>query len=148
VAVHISGIGDVDRPVERVEACESLIDGRVQRRSGIRLAPIRCPSGRKGRVTLLLEGLRGQRAVRVPTPRGAFYAFADVSAARAGRDIWDLVLEWLEVGVAVLPGTAFGPEYKDRVRLSLATRREDVAEAARRLREHVASAPGATARAG
>ena len=34
-------------------------------------------------------------------------------------------------GVAVLPGTAFGPEYGDWVRLSLATRREDVREAAR-----------------
>src|SRR2546428_1071640 len=86
---------------------------------------------------LLLEGLSGQDAVRVPAPRGAFYAFADVSAARAGRDVWDLVHEWLELGVAVLPGTAFGPEYRDRVRISLATRRRDVAEAARPLREHV-----------
>jgi len=95
---------------------------------------------------LLLEGLRGQGEVRVPPPRGAFYAFADVSAARAGRDIWDLVNEWLELGVAVLPGTAFGPEYRDWVRISLATRREDVAEAARRLREHCAASSGARAR--
>jgi aspartate aminotransferase len=93
---------------------------------------------------LLLQGLSGQEVVRVPTPRGAFYGFANVAAARAGRDIWDLVREWLELGVAVLPGTAFGPEYQDWVRISMATRREDVAEAARVLREHVA----APARAG
>jgi len=93
---------------------------------------------------LLLQGLSGQDVVRVPTPRGAFYGFANVAAARAGRDIWDLVREWLELGVAVLPGTAFGPEYQDWVRISMATRREDVAEAARVLREHVA----APARAG
>ena len=79
--------------------------------------------------------------MRIPKPRGAFYAFADVSAARAGRDIWDLVREWLEQGVAVLPGTAFGTEYRDWVRISLATRREDVAGAARVLREHLAAAP-------
>jgi len=91
---------------------------------------------------LLIRGLEGQAAVRVPAPRGAFYVFADVSHARAGRDIWDLVREWLALGVAVLPGTAFGPEYHDWVRLSLATRREDVAEAARRLREHVATPAG------
>jgi aspartate aminotransferase len=93
---------------------------------------------------LLLAGLAGQGAIVVPPPQGAFYAFANVSGARAGRDIWDLVSEWLAIGVAVLPGTAFGPEYADWVRLSLATRREDVAEAARRLREHVTA--GAAAR--
>jgi aspartate aminotransferase len=90
---------------------------------------------------LLLSGLAGQECIRVPKPSGAFYAFADVSRARAGRDLWDLVHEWLSLGVAVLPGTAFGAEYRDHVRLSLATRREDVAEAARRLREHVAATP-------
>jgi aspartate/methionine/tyrosine aminotransferase len=88
---------------------------------------------------LLLAGLAGQSAIRVPTPRGAFYAFADVSGALAGRDIWELVREWLSFGVAVLPGTAFGPEYGSWVRISLATRREDVIEGARRLRDHVAA---------
>ena len=93
---------------------------------------------------LLIAGLDGQPAVRLLRPRGAFYAFADVSRALGARDaqgLWALVHEWLSLGVAVLPGTAFGAEYVDRVRLSLATRREDVAEAARRLREHYAAAP-------
>jgi aspartate aminotransferase len=89
---------------------------------------------------LLLAGLRGSAAVTVPSPQGAFYAFADVSAALQGRDVWALVDEWLGFGVAVLPGTAFGPEFGDRVRLSLATRREDVIEAADLLRERVAAA--------
>ena len=85
---------------------------------------------------VLLQGLAGQSAIRVPAPRGAFYAFANVAGALNGRDIWALVDEWLEWGVAVLPGTAFGPEYREWVRLSLATRREDVAEAAFRLKHH------------
>jgi aspartate aminotransferase len=85
---------------------------------------------------VLLQGLAGQSAIRVPRPRGAFYAFANVAGALNGRDIWALVDEWLELGVAVLPGTAFGPEYREWVRLSLATRREDVAEAASRLKHH------------
>lgn len=89
---------------------------------------------------LLLAGLAGQTSVQVPRPRGAFYGFADVSAARAGRDIWALIDEWLALGVAVLPGTAFGPEYADWVRLSLVTKRDDVIEAARRLKEHYAGA--------
>jgi len=85
---------------------------------------------------VLLAGLAGQTAIRVPTPRGAFYAFANVAGALNGREIWALVDEWLELGVAVLPGTAFGPEYREWVRLSLATRGEDVAEAALRLKHH------------
>ena len=87
----------------------------------------------------LLAGLAGQNAIVVPKPSGAFYAFADVRGALAGRGIWDLVEEWLAVGVAVLPGTAFGPEYEGWVRLSLATRRDDVVEAAKRLRAHVSA---------
>ncbi len=92
---------------------------------------------------LLLSGLAAQPAIRVPRPRGAFYAFADVAGAMTEatpRALWDLVHEWLGEGVAVLPGTAFGPEYTHHVRLSLATRRDDVIEAARRLREHGAPA--------
>ncbi|HKQ57308.1 MAG TPA: pyridoxal phosphate-dependent aminotransferase [Candidatus Eisenbacteria bacterium] len=88
---------------------------------------------------LLLQGLAGQSAVRVPTPRGAFYGFAHVGGALNGRDVWALVDEWLELGVAVLPGTAFGPEHQEWVRLSLATRGEDVAEAAGRLKHHYTS---------
>jgi len=88
---------------------------------------------------VLLAGLAGQSAIRVPTPRGAFYAFAHIGAALGGRDVWALVEEWLTLGVAVLPGTAFGPEYGEWVRLSLATRRDDVAEAAARLKHHYAT---------
>jgi aspartate aminotransferase len=96
-------------------------------------------SAYQDRRDLLLAGLAGQSTIRVPPPRGAFYGFANVGAALGGRDVWSLVEEWLELGVAVLPGTAFGPEYGDWVRLSLATRREDVIEAASRLKHHYAT---------
>ncbi len=90
---------------------------------------------------LLLAELEGCPAIRVPAPRGAFYAFADVSAARGDRDVHALIDEWLALGVAALPGTAFGPAYGDWVRLALCTRAADVAEAARRLaRQHAAAA--------
>jgi aspartate/methionine/tyrosine aminotransferase len=88
----------------------------------------------------LLAGLAGQSVVRAPAPRGAFYVFADVSAARRDRDPWTLIEEWLALGLAALPGTAFGPEYGNWVRLSLATRSEDVAAAGEMLRHHYAAA--------
>ena len=97
----------------------------------------------QARRKLLLDGLAGGNAVHAPVPQGAFYAFANVAAALGPRDVWALVDEWLGFGVAVLPGTAFGPEHGDWVRLSLATRAEDVAEAGRRIAQHA----GAGARA-
>jgi aspartate aminotransferase len=93
------------------------------------------------RRALVLEGLQGQGAIIVPAPKGAFYVFADVSRARAGRELWALIEEWLSWGVAVLPGTAFGADYGDWVRMSLATRADRVAAAAKILREHYAAAP-------
>ncbi|HUK63182.1 MAG TPA: aminotransferase class I/II-fold pyridoxal phosphate-dependent enzyme, partial [Dongiaceae bacterium] len=90
---------------------------------------------------LLLAGLEGQNAVRVPAPKGAFYAFADVSGALASGDVWALVEHWLSLGLAVLPGSAFGAEHGDHVRMSLATRREDVMAAARLLTRRYSGAP-------
>lgn len=89
---------------------------------------------------LLLDGLAGCGAITVPAPKGSFYVFANVAGARAGRDVWTLIDEWLSLGVAALPGTAFGPGFDDWVRLALCTRREDVSEAARRLAAHHAAA--------
>jgi len=89
---------------------------------------------------LLLAGLAGPTGLRVPVPRGAFYVFADVSGVLQGRNVWELVDEWLGWGVAVLPGTAFGPEFEGSVRMSLATRREDIAEAATLIRNHLTTA--------
>ena len=58
--------------------------------------------------------------------------------AEGDADIWKLIEEWMAIGVAVLPGTAFGSDFGGWVRLSLATRREDVAAAARTLCERYA----------
>jgi aspartate/methionine/tyrosine aminotransferase len=91
-----------------------------------------------GRRRSMLDGLRGQDVVTAPTPRGTFYVFAHV--ALAGRDLWTLVEDWLSWGVAVLPGTAFGAEYTEWVRMSLAARGDQVAKAARILRERHAGA--------
>jgi len=93
------------------------------------------------RRALMLQGLQGQGAITVPAPKGAFYVFADVSRARGERELWALVEEWLSWGVAVLPGTAFGADYGDWVRMSLATRADRVEAAAKILRERYAAAP-------
>jgi aspartate/methionine/tyrosine aminotransferase len=88
------------------------------------------------RRTLLLDGLAATSRVTVARPTGAFYVFANVAPVRGSRTLWELVDEWLTLGVASLPGTAFGPEHGDWVRLALCTRADDVAEAARRIARH------------
>src|SRR5262249_60026885 len=95
------------------------------------------------RRALQLAGLAGG-SVTAPKPKGAFYAFANVAEPRGPRDLWALAEEWLGFGVAVLPGTAFGAEHGDHVRLSLATRADDVTEGARRIAAHTKGRRGAT----
>jgi aspartate aminotransferase len=82
---------------------------------------------------LVVDGFTAIPGVRVPVPRGAFYAFPDVGALTASGDAWPLVERWLDRGVAVLPGAAFAAPHAGHVRVSLATKLEDLEEALRRL---------------
>ena len=80
------------------------------------------------------EGLSGAPGVRVSTPEGAFYVFADVSALCARKGIGGSaalcrrLLE--EAHVAAVPGDAFGVD--SCVRFSFATSLERIREGTRR----------------
>jgi len=70
------------------------------------------------------------------TPGGAFYLLVDVSAS--GRDARDFALELIErKKVAVAPGSAFGQQCADHVRVSYASSEENVREGVRRICEMV-----------
>ena len=88
------------------------------------------------RRTLLSEGLGAIPGVRLVPPAGAFYAFPDVSAW--GFDSITLCERLLEqVGLAVVPGIAFGD---DRcIRLSCAAAPETIRDGLRRLDHFAAS---------
>ena len=71
--------------------------------------------------------------VRYLLPHGAFYLWVDVRD-RTGGDVHTWALRLLrEHGVAVAPGTTFGPRGEGWVRVSLATAQEDLLEGLRRL---------------
>jgi aspartate aminotransferase len=77
----------------------------------------------KRRRDWLVDGLNGLPGVRCARPGGAFYAFPDVRQveARAGLSTEQLAVRLLEAhGVAVLPGTGFGPGGAGHLRLSFA----------------------------
>jgi len=78
---------------------------------------------------LISERLSAIPGVRSNAPAGAFYAFPDVSAATdaAGINVAQLASKLLnDYGVALLPGTAFGPGGEGHLRLSFATGRSDI----------------------
>ena len=88
----------------------------------------------------LVDGLNGLPGIRCTRPSGAFYAFPDVRQVeeRAGLSTDQLAALLLEThGVAVLPGTGFGPGGAGHLRLSFAVSPADLDLALERLRECV-----------
>jgi aspartate/methionine/tyrosine aminotransferase len=69
-------------------------------------------------------------------PQGAFYAFPSVK--KTGMNGMTFAQKLLsEQKVAVVPGTAFGDEYTDNIRISYASSFEKLKEALRRMEEFV-----------
>jgi aspartate/methionine/tyrosine aminotransferase len=86
---------------------------------------------------LVVAGLNAIPGVRCLHPRGAFYAFPNVSAlGRPVRAVADFLLN--EAGVALLPGTAFGENGEGYLRLSYAASEDRLREALRRMRDALA----------
>ena len=83
---------------------------------------------------VLIEGLNGISKLRCVNPQGAFYAFPNITGTgMTSQEFADYALE--ELGIALLPGTAFGPGGEGYVRLSYATGIDTIKQAVERLRE-------------
>jgi aspartate aminotransferase len=85
----------------------------------------------RSRRDLAVTALREERLF-VAEPRGAFYVFADISAATSDTDRFARRLV-TEHGVACAPGDTFGPAGAGMLRLSLAAAPEVLTEAIRRI---------------
>jgi aspartate aminotransferase len=91
---------------------------------------------------ILVRGLNAIDGVTCVKPKGAFYAFPNVTAAckrlsmRSAKELQEYLL--YDAGVAVLPRTSFGSkndgEDQEYIRLSYATSRENIAEGLRRMK--------------
>lgn len=75
---------------------------------------------------ILYKGLTAVNGLNPIRPKGAFYMF--VEAGKWGRGL-DLVRRFMDAGVAVAPGSAFGAEFDRWVRFSLANSTGEIAEA-------------------
>jgi aspartate/methionine/tyrosine aminotransferase len=74
---------------------------------------------------VLVAGLNSVPGWRCRTPQGAFYAFPNISSYGKSSAWWaDYLLE--EARVAVLPGTAFGPNGEGYLRLCFANSMDNI----------------------
>lgn len=88
---------------------------------------------------LLVEGLNAIPGIRCQMPRGAFYAFPNVTAlTEDDRAFAERLLE--EGGVATLWGSSFGGHGRGYLRISYANSQERLLEALRRIETFVARA--------
>ncbi|NJE25807.1 aminotransferase class I/II-fold pyridoxal phosphate-dependent enzyme [Thermococcus sp. MV5] len=86
------------------------------------------------RRTLVLEKLKEVPYIKAFEPKGAFYVFANIKETGMKSEEF---AEWLldKAGVVVIPGTAFGPNGEGYIRISYATRRENLLEAISRMKK-------------
>jgi aspartate/methionine/tyrosine aminotransferase len=93
----------------------------------------------RARRQLIVDELNGIEGVTCRMPKGAFYAFPNVTAIDPdAKRLARVLLE--EAGVACLPGTAFGEGGHGYLRFSYANSQENIREAMRRVREVASSA--------
>jgi aspartate/methionine/tyrosine aminotransferase len=86
----------------------------------------------RARRELVVSGLNELPGVTCRVPRGAFYAFPNVSGVPLEtEELADRLLQ--EAGVAVLAGSAFGRQGTDNLRISYANSRENLALAIERI---------------
>ena len=88
----------------------------------------------------MVDELNGLPGVHCARPGGAFYVFPDVRELEehAGLSTEQLAARLLEAhGLAVLPGTGFGPAGAGHLRLSFAVPLADLDLALERLRQFV-----------
>jgi len=82
-----------------------------------------------------VERLSRIPGIRCEKPKGAFYAFPDVS--EAGKPSRQIVMELLETkGVCTTPGSVFGKFGEGHIRISYATSMETLSEALDRIEEY------------
>jgi aspartate/methionine/tyrosine aminotransferase len=88
---------------------------------------------------IIVDGLRALPGVDVAMPEGAFYAFPDISGT--GLDGVTFAARALdEVGVSVLPGSAFGDSALSHLRISYANSEANLLIALERLADFITEA--------
>ena len=85
---------------------------------------------------LMVKGLNEISGIECEKPKGAFYAFANVSSFKlSSQEFAAMLLQ--KAKVATIPGSAFGSSGEGYLRISFATSQENIAEGLDRIRKFV-----------
>lgn len=85
---------------------------------------------------LIVKGLNEISGVKCEKPKGAFYAFANVSSFKlSSQEFAAMLLQ--KAKVATIPGSAFGSSGDGYLRISFATSQENIVEGLDRIRKFV-----------
>ena len=85
---------------------------------------------------ILIDGLNSIPGISCVKPKGAFYAFPNISAL--GKSSVDLANDLLEkCEVVTVPGSAFGEAGEGYIRISYANSEENIRTALERIRKYV-----------
>ena len=94
-----------------------------------------------GRRKLIVDGLNALPGVTCVMPKGAFYAFPNItSTGMSSQQFADYLLE--EYGVAAVAGTSFGEAGEGYIRISYATSEANLQKALERIAQAVDALPG------
>ena len=86
----------------------------------------------RSRRSLIVEGLNAIDGITCVMPKGAFYAFPNITGTgKSSKDFADLLLQ--EYGVAGIAGTSFGAAGEGYLRLSYANSEENLSKALARI---------------
>jgi len=89
------------------------------------------------RRSVIVDGLNGIDGISCRKPKGAFYAFPNITGT--GRTSQEMEGELLDqAGVATLSGTSFGAHGQGFLRLSYANSVENITKALQKIKEHLA----------
>ena len=132
VKVHQYGIMSAPTTAQDA-ALEAIVGGEAD------VERMRAEYDRRRR--LLVDGLNGM-GLRTFEPRGAFYAFPEVTSSTGLTDEAFAERLLTEERVAVVPGSAFGPSGAGHVRMCYATSYEQLQEALARIGRFVARLRG------
>jgi len=94
----------------------------------------------QARRELVVRGLNDLPGVSCVEPKGAFYAFPNITGTGLkARDLQNQLLE--EAGVAMLAGTSFGEYGEGYMRVSYANSPENITAALQKMRELLERVP-------
>lgn len=87
----------------------------------------------EARRDVVMKGMK-EMGLECPTPTGAFYAYpkVDGNSEKIAEGL-------LEAGVGMTPGSAFGPDSNDHLRMSYASSMEQIVEGLARMKKYFAS---------